>query len=167
MSIQPEKPVEMFGLTVTCTRLKYEAAEDILPEVGGIFVAAIEQALNGVGALDGGLENLDIKELRDLKKIDVAKWIPILAPILSKMFKQLGRGELKRLAPLILAGTEVIMEVEPGIKERHLMSSAKDRAKVFEAYPEAYIPMLLYAGKVTFARYFPVAGLGAGLTATV
>ena len=166
MMRQPEKPIEMFGLTVTCTRLKYEAAEDILPEVLGIFIGALEKALQGIGALEGGLENLSMESFGSLKKADVSKWIHVLAPILSKMFAQLGHGELKRLAPLIMAETEVVMEVESGVKERHLLSSAKDRAKVFEAHPEAYIPILIYAGKVTFARYFPVAGLGAGLTAT-
>ncbi len=78
MAREAEKPIELFGLTVTCTRLKYEAAEDILPEVGEIFVGALERALQGLGALEGGIENLSLESFSDLKKVDVSKWIPVI-----------------------------------------------------------------------------------------
>jgi hypothetical protein len=49
----------------------------------------------------------------------------------------------------------------PDIKARNAnfeLGKDKDRAAVFDEHPEAFVPIVLFAGRVTFARFFPDIG---------
>lgn len=149
-----DKPTELAidGLVVKTWPLKFEEAEDILPDVTEI-VAHVMDA--GAKQLVAG--NLDVAEL--LKTENLVVLLPLLGPILKVAAAQLGQGKLKRLAPLVLATTTVVMKGENGEALTYDMCKTKDRGDVFDEHPEAYFAILFHAGRVTFGPFFSVKGL--------
>lgn len=143
-------------LLVTSQMLPYESAEDILPDILQIVTRAVDRVRAELGpngmALIGNLDKIKTEE--DLKTI-----LQLMLPAFQSVADNLGNGTLKRLAPLILATTTVVMSDETGSKSKLELVKKADRATVFEAFPNAYFPILFFAGKVTFARFFSVAGL--------
>ena len=95
-------------------------------------------------------------QLKDMGE-DGASLVKIL-PALGGLAAKLGGGRLKRLAPQILAGTQVVFENDKGEKERAELGKSEDRSTLFESRPDLYFPCLWYAGKVTFGRFFPALG---------
>lgn len=146
--------LELEGCFVTSKPLKYEKAEDLLPEIGQLIAGVFEHGAKSIGMVPEG----------SIKSLDVVALASLLGPVLTTVADKLGAGTLKRLAPLLLAETEVILEVA-GSKERLELSKPGDRAKVFDEHPEHYFAILFFAGKVTFARFFPVSAL-LGLSGT-
>ncbi len=151
MSRTPQD-LELDGVLVTCTPLGYEAAEDLLPDVARIVAHVIERAGGALDKLGG------VGSLTSLRKADVLQLVPIIGPLLGGLADQLGGGTLKRLAPLLLAGTVAVFDDTEGKKQRNELAKKADRIEFFNAHPEAYFPVLFFAGKVTFARFFPGSG---------
>jgi hypothetical protein len=90
--------------------------------------------------------------------------LPLL-PTLRTLFEQLGEGRLKKLVPLLLFSTTAVAPNEAGIKENHELGKAADRARLFDLYPESYWPTVIFAGAVTYKRFFPgsvLSGFGWG-----
>ncbi len=143
-------------LAVTSQALPYEKAEDILPDVLRIVTSAIDKVRTELGpngvTLIANIEKVKTEE-------DLRTMLQILMPAITSIADSIGNGVLKRLAPLIMAGTTVVIADETGKKENVSLVKTADRAQVFEAHPEAYFPILFFAGKVTFSRFFSVAGL--------
>lgn len=149
-----DKAVELKidGLVVKTFPLGFEEAEDLLPDVTRV-VAHVMDA--GAKQVLGG--DLDLEEI--LKTENVVALLPILGPILKVAAAQLGDGTLKRIAPLVMATTTVIMKDEKGSPEIKDLCKAKDRSDVFDEHPEAYFAILFHAGRVTFGPFFSVKGL--------
>ena len=131
------------GLTVTSSPLPFARAQELLPDIANLFSLIIKEM--------GGIS--DLKGTDDIVK---------LAPILGSVAGFLVGGNLERLAPKILAATEVIMADNRGDKLKYKLDTEKDRISVFDEHPEAYLMILLFAGRVTFARFFPASVLTAG-----
>jgi hypothetical protein len=91
---------------------------------------------------------------------DVWKLLPRLDPA---SIRSLVETLVKR-APKILASTTVIMPDHAGEAARFELGKEKDRNAVFNEHPEAFLPILIFAGKVTFERFFPVIAQPAGET---
>jgi hypothetical protein len=147
--------LELEGLTVSSQPLPFEKAEDILPEIGQLIAMVMERAA-------GALANLPAAVT--LKSMDVVTLARLLGPVLASVADKLGGGTLKRLAPLVLASTTVVYTDATGAKAAAAMMKASDRADVFNEHPEAYFPILFFAGKVTFYRFFPGSALAANTT---
>ena len=139
-------------LVVSSLPLPYERAEDSLPDVMRIVSAVMDQLFITGSKLEGGIESM--LEIEDMMKL-----APLLGSALSTLGGVLGGGELKRLAPLILFSTTVVMTTETGDKETKEMYKVTDRREVFDEYPQHYFPILFFAGRVTYARFFPAKGL--------
>ena len=154
MSREPQE-LELEGLTVYAAPLPYERAEDILPEVGQLVSMVLEKAAGALAGLPDGTV---------LKKMDVVALAALLGPVLAGVADRLGNGTLKRLAPLVMFSTRVVMLDAGGQKANYELMKAGDRAAVFNEHPEAYFPILFFAGKVTFARFFPGSALAANVT---
>lgn len=141
--------MELRDAKVESSPLPYEKAEDLLPDVAHIISKAFDQVSPEVAAMvqDGDFNKDDPRVLL------------VLLPAVSGILQQLGGGKLRALAPRILATTQVYLKNEAGEIEKHDMVSKDDRARCFDARPDVYFPALYHAGKVTFARFFPGAGL--------
>jgi hypothetical protein len=122
---------------ITSQALNYEASEDLLPEVMSLVGAVVDAAISRGMKLDGSVD------------------VMTLAPALGALASQLGGGRLKVLAGRILAGTQVITKNAAGELDKYDLLDKADRARLFEARPDVYFPTLLFAGRVTFGRFFP------------
>lgn len=129
-------------LKVMCSPLPYKMAEDYLPDVA-LIVARVMQRLVELGM------STDIKGNEDIVK---------LAPVLGTLAEQLGEGRLKKLVQPLLSTTVVTMTTDDGVGDYHLIKE-NDRAAVFDEHPEAYFPILFFAGRTTYARFFPGSAL--------
>lgn len=132
-------------IRVTTEQLPYEDAEDLLPDVMDIVGGAFEHFSKLVQ--DG-----EVKVTAD----DVMK----LSPILVTLAKKIGGGRLRQLAPRLLKTTSIVMVVD-GDKQKLDLVKKEDRATCFEARPDLYFPVLWFAGKTTFGRFFPASVRGA------
>jgi hypothetical protein len=140
--------LELDGVAVTSIPLGWEAAEDLLPDVARIVAVIMDRASDVLEKMGG------IDSLKSLRKADVMKFVPVIGPLLSGLADQLGGGTLKRIAPLVLAGTRVVYDDAEGKKIAGELMKKADRIEFFNAHPEAYFPILFFAGKVTYARFF-------------
>lgn len=152
------------GLEVTALPLPFSQAEPLIPEVGVFLALVLEElakALEGVDikALLGDGKSFDLKTV-NLDKLKVDK----LAAAMRTAMIHLGDGKLAKLAPKIMASTSVIVADMAGEPIRRELGKAKEREMVFDEHPEAYLPILWFAGRVTFQRYFPGAALTGGAT---
>lgn len=160
MSREPQY-LELEGVKVTCVPLPYERAEDILPEVAQLITLVMERITSSVSTMPEAQQAVLMAQLKDLKKADVMTLARILAPTISAVADKLGNGGLKHLAPLLMATTQVVMADASGTKATYSLMKPAERGEVFNEHPEAYFPILLFAGKVTFARFFPGSVLAA------
>lgn len=158
------------GLKVTSMPLPFAQAEPMLPEVGQFLALVFEElarALDGIDlkAIFGGVEGgkLDIRKI-NLGMISGAT-IGKLGGVMRTAAIHLGEGKLSRLAPKLLATTTVVF-ADPITGEREIkdLSKTKDREVVFDEHPAAYLPIVFFAGRTTFLRYFSVAALTGGET---
>jgi hypothetical protein len=124
---------------VTSEALAWEPAEDILPDVAEIISTVVSSIAPKIAS--GEISGTD----------DVLTLLPALGALVST----LGNGKLKALAPKILAGTSVVMPDDQGLRVKYDLIKKDDRAACFEARPDLYFRILFFAGKVTFARFFP------------
>jgi hypothetical protein len=168
---------EIAGLKVTALPLGFQSAEPLIPEVGqfiGLVLEEIAKAFEGVD-IKAFIANLSANGSADGKidigKVDVTKLLGAaglkpdkFATAIRTAFTHLSDGKLSRLAPKILAATCVDMPDISGEMQRRDLSKSKDRETVFDEHPEAYLPIVWFAGRVTFGRYFSVAALTGGET---
>jgi hypothetical protein len=133
---------EIAGLKVTSSPLPFPRSQELLPEVGQLMALVMRE-----------LGSVNVKLTDD---------IMTLAPALGSLTAHLSGGTLERLAPKLLASTQVIMEDARGEKAVFDLLKEKDRNAVFDEHPEAYFPILIFAGRVTFARFFPASVLTGG-----
>jgi hypothetical protein len=148
------EPLELENAVVDSQPLAYEAAEDLLPEVAQV--------------LSRGFDNVSPQVAEMAKDLDLQSKDPrvmlVLIPAIAGVVQQLGGGQLKRLAPRILATTTVTITGDDGSKNRYDMCKKEDRALCFDERPDIYFQVLWHAGKVTFGRFFPGGRKAASLT---
>jgi hypothetical protein len=133
---------EILGLKFTSQPLPFPAAQALLPEVALIVSIAAREL--GPAFLKGKLKDVDITAL-----------LPGLVPVVEHF----GQGRLERLAPKLLASTTVVMADLKGDLIRYELLKESDRNAVFEERPDAFLPALFFAGRVTFERFFPASAL--------
>jgi hypothetical protein len=144
------------GLMVKAQPLLFSAAKPLLPDVGEFIARLAVEARQAIASGIVPLELLNLKRgatptLEDLKKLDLWKLIDRLDPTRVRgLLEVLTKHDIK-----IMSCTIVVMPGDEGELENHELSKEKDRNAVFDAHPEAYIPILLFAGRVTFSRFFP------------
>jgi hypothetical protein len=153
-------PLDLDEVQVEARPLPFEKAEDSLPDVG-VIVSRIAESMS----LSLGDEGVKKLLAVDVDTITPAQMVALLVPLLPSartLFEQLDRGMIKRLVPALLFSTTAIAPVgENGAKERLELAKSTDRAKLFDAYPDAYFPILFFAGIVTYKRFFPASVLSA------
>jgi len=148
MSREPEE-LELEGnIKIVSQPLKYEKAEDLLPDMMAIGALVFQNASAALEALGTG----------SLRKLNVDSLTGALGGLLAGFAERLKAGELKRLAPLILNCTSVIYPDANGQLVNRDLSMKAGREAAFEEHPELYFITLGFAAKVTFAKYFPAIG---------
>lgn len=138
----------ILGVKITSSPLPFPLAQELLPDVlstyaviGGSFAVLVK----------GGLKGVD-----DLGK---------LGPAGKEIGAHLGGGKLVALTPKLLATTYAVLEQDGGADPiKYDLSKADERNAFFDERPDLYIPALSFAGRVTFARFFPGKGRGGGAT---
>jgi hypothetical protein len=128
---------DILGVKVTSKPLPFEQSEDLIPDV-----------LEIVGTV---LSKLGTGSISQLFEIDTSR----LGEMLVGAAATLGHGRLKRIAPLLLATTSVALPDLTGAIERKELGKSADRLAVFNERPDLYFPILLFAGRVNFTRFFP------------
>jgi hypothetical protein len=150
---------EIAGLKVKARPLPHAQSKPLLPDITE-FMARLIRALVkliGTAAIDGLLASgtkLDAKHLPTLfaalRKAKVDEAIDRLDPADARVLMDI----LTRHDIAILQGTTVVMRAPNGQLENYELAKDKDRSDVFDAFPNAYLPILVFAGRVTFERYF-------------
>lgn len=148
---------EISGVKFTCTPLPFERSEELLPTIGEFIAVAMKDLmpLIATGKLKGGL----------LEVIKDPEVLAQLAPTLLGVSTFLANGRLKWLAPRLLWSTTCICENPKGEKQVWELSKDSDRSYVFDEHPECYMTALIFAGQVTFKRFFPGLGQAAAAVA--
>ncbi len=127
---------EILGLRVTSQPLPFARAQELLPDALE-FVALVGRGLGPV--LTSGVKGTD----------DVIKLLPLMEPGILRQIM----AALTKHAAAILHTTTVVMG-----GERLELMNEKSRNAVFDEHPQAFVPLVVFAGKVTFARFFPAVG---------
>lgn len=137
------------GLKVTSAPLKFELAQAMLPD-------AIEFVSRGIKELG------TLIQYAKFDKDGKVEMTPELKAALPAIISSLKPSELRELMTIInrnsfklLASTTVVMPDVKGDMETKTLSTPKDYEEVFEEHPQMYLPVVLLAGRVTFARFFP------------
>lgn len=138
------QPVEtvISELKFTSRPLPFPQAQELLPEVAHIVALAFEKL---GAAVAGGVKGED----------DVLALLPALVPIVEHF----GQGKLTKLSSKLFLCTSVVMADHRGESTNFELGNEKHRTEVFDDYPEAYLPALFFAGRVTYERFFPAAAL--------
>lgn len=134
---------EVGGLKVTCTPMPLPQAEELMPEVIEFVGCVLKEVAKGSAGFQ--LANLDVEQV---------------GAALIAGGGYLGGGRLQRIAPKIFATVSVALPDIAGVLERKELGKEQDRISVLDARPDVYFPILFFAGRVTFARFFP-SGLSA------
>lgn len=141
---------EILGLKVTSQPLEFPTAQALVPEVGE-FIARAGREL-GV-AIVAGIKGSD----------DIARLLPSLDPVAIRSLLE----TITKHAKTVLATTVVaIADVKGDLTNRNLADD-KDRLYVFNERPDVFIPIVIFAGRVTFARFFPAIDLLVGAIPSV
>ena len=128
------------GAKLLCQALPFEQAEDLLPDVAKLVASVFDRV---APLLASGEINADT---------DVVKLLPVLGSIAG----QLGGGQLKRLAPRVLASCQLMAPpMGGGDLCKYDLVSKEDYLAAFDARPDLYFPCLWHAGRATFGRFFP------------
>lgn len=147
MSSLGRQPVEaeIAGLKVTTTPLPFNNSQPLIADVAEFMSVAV-RAIGPV--FTSGL-------VKGTDDIGDPKVIAAVLPHLGDIAKYFGAGRLERLAPKVMATTVVVMHSPKGELENYELGKQKEREQVFDEHPEAFFPILFFAGKVTFKRFFP------------
>jgi len=135
----------IFGLKVTSSPLPFPIAQELLPEVAEFITRATREFGPAITALLAGD--------KPSKEEAIVAMLPTLEPTSVKSL--LESLTAPRNARRLLQSTIVVMENFKGAKENYELRDNERATEVFEEHPEAFIPILLFAGKVTFKRFFP------------
>jgi hypothetical protein len=154
MSVRQPIEATIAGLRVTSTPLSFSASQPLIADVAEFMSVAAKEL--GPVMTSGAIKVTD--DLGD------PKVMAALAPVLGGVAKFFGAGRLEKLAPKVMATTVVVMQSPRGELENYELGKEKDRNLVFDEHPEAYFPILFFAGRVTFQRFFPASVPLAGET---
>jgi hypothetical protein len=160
MAQRPRETHAIDGLSFTIEALPFDKATDILADVQLLVANTLEAGIESIIPLfKSGKLKLDAD--------GIEKIVPLILPALSKASRELadrsrGTSFLKWLEPRLLETVTVVGPFgDRGDKETRQLIHAKDRAEVFDAFPSTYYPVLFVSGRLSFARYFPVAAAAA------
>jgi len=142
-------PVEKLigGLRVESTPLLFEYAQSLLPTMMEIVAIASQDLAVAVAT----------KQINPKGDLSSPEVMASIFPALRNLAAYL-QGKLEVLAPKVMATTRVAAPISSGEMEWHELSKVKDRAYIFDEYPQLYMPILVHAGVVTFSRFFPELG---------
>lgn len=136
---------ELLGVKVECQPLKFEQSRMLLPDV----VRFLTKAASVIGEIAAaGITGMD-----DIKKI--LKFLPRLdAEQTGYLMDMLERHHKK-----LLSSTTVIMtNPANGALENFELVKADRMSIVFNERPDLYVPICIFAGRVSFQRFFPATG---------
>jgi hypothetical protein len=126
------------GFQVTAQALPFKQAQELLPEV----MQVVSTLLSHIGPAA------------------LAAQDPVgMATAIYALGRHLGEGKLAALAPKVLACTTAVAD-----DQRYELGNSEQRSEFFDAHPEAYLPALMFAGRVTFGGFFRGAGQAVGTT---
>lgn len=94
------------------------------------------------GALDGGADMLSVKTI-----------LGILATVPPKEARELVELVLE-IAPALVSSTTVILD---GTK--YELGNEDHRTALLDEHPDLYLPVAIFAGRVTYQRFFPATAL--------
>ena len=127
---------EILGLKVTSHPLPFERAQPLIPDIGE-FLLRIVTELGAAAA--AGIKGTD-QAIKLVEKLNP----PSVKALLETINKH---------AKTILSTTNV--ELHGEIRD---LGKDKDRTAVFDEHPDAFVPIVIFAGRVTFQRFFPDIG---------
>ena len=141
------EPVEkVWGdVKVIVEPLPFPQAQLYLPDVTEVIAIVFD---NVGAAVTSGKVKLDMDVL------DPAT-LMVLLPTLRVLAQHMGQGRLDRLFPKILATTTVMMKDIAGTVVKKSLGIEAERNEVFDEHPDLFIPVLIFAGNVTYKRFFP------------
>lgn len=138
----------ILGATVEATPLPFREAQALLPTVAQL----VAEVFDNIGPMiASGKFTLDLDVMSPAA-------LGAILPALGGMGRFLD-GKLDKLAPRIMATAVVIVDTGKG-KEKYELCKIKEREELFEERPDLYFPLLLWTGRLTFQRFFPVRGTG-------
>jgi hypothetical protein len=134
---------EIQGLRVMCSPLAFDKSQPMIPMVFEFLtvLAGCVGPMFSSGELKGGDE---------LNLGTILKIAPTLGPVARFMEED---DRLTKYSPRILAMTVVIAN-----DRKYELVKGEDRLSLFNDYPQAFFPILIFAGTVTFKRFFPGTG---------
>lgn len=160
MGRRKRETFEFPGMTAEIEQLPYDLSEELMPDVWQILSAALDKLQAHSALLLELMKSHEGDEMGQALLAELPRLLPILTEVAGAVGEKLGNGKLKWLAARLFRCTRVVLsDPETGDKERVDLSKVEERAKVFETYPETYLPMVFLAGKVTYGRFFSVKGL--------
>lgn len=124
----------IFGYSATSKPLPFERSQPLIPDV--------MQIISIVGE---GIIPLIKKDAFSDREALAKLATPVAA--LGKYFEG---GKLEKLSAALLHSTSCVADGEV-----HELIKDGDRKKLFDEHPDLYFPLLFFAGRVTFARFFP------------
>lgn len=156
---------------VSSRPLKFEPSEDIKADVLLLITRVADELRKNIGTaqLPAMLLAMKNEEIAEAIPKLLPKLLPTVAAAAELLATQRPDGKqnlLKYLAPLVMAETTVVATNDEGQKERFEFWKRAEMARFFDLYPETYFPILWHAGRVTFARFFPVKDLLASRSTT-
>lgn len=149
------EPVEatISGFKVISEPLPFKIGQRHLPDVGELVALLFDDVAPLFASGKIKLDKLSIKDPSTLLAIT-----PYLLPLLGKVSRHFGDGKLEYLAPKLLSSTFVIMSDMKGEPQKKELANEADRNYVFDERPDLFLPVLVFAGSVTYLRFFPDLG---------
>lgn len=142
---------EVGGVKVRCTPMPLPQAEELIPEIVEFVALMLKEITKGDGAVSlQQLLNPEVGEI-DLERI---------ASALMVGGSFLAGGRLARLAPKLFATCAVALPDLDGVISWRELSKESERTKALDECAHAYFPILFFAGRINFKRFFP-SGLSA------
>lgn len=130
----------LFGVEVESRPLPFEHSQPLLPDV----MRFLTSAASSLGRVVARVQ--EVKTMDDI----VALLGQLDAVTMAELMGLIVKHEKK-----LLATTIITMPGPTGELERHELSNGKHRAFVFEQRPDLFVPLCVFAGRVTFTRFFP------------
>lgn len=137
------------GVRIIVEPLPFPQARALLPDVAQTVSLVFEKL--GTAVASGKLK-LSMDSLED------PKVIAMLMPMLGVIGEHMSEGRLERYTRGLLASTVVCVTNLKGDLEKKQLNSEAALTEVFDEHPSLYIPVLVFAGAVTYQRFFPGSG---------
>src|SRR5690242_13850917 len=134
--------MEIMGSKVTSQPLRGVRAREKLP----VVYEAITLGLKGIGPLFASAAATPAQISAALAKVDGAA---------GRRFLEI----VNENAAVILESTVAIVD-----GQKYELVNDQHRDELFDSRPDLYLPIVLFAGRVTYQRFFPDSGLGVVVT---